>query len=106
MAGVRTWLEWAKQSENRFYFSARRRGFRPRRGDLVIFDRVFDPGPHDHIGVVLRVSTGKLRVAEGNVNNLSAIVERARDSHIRGYIRVPDDYLKDPARMLRSRATP
>jgi len=57
-----------------------------------VFDRLFDPGPHDHIGVLLAVGKHNIRVAEGNVNNLSAVVERKRNCHIRGYIRIPQDY--------------
>ena len=95
-AGVRAWIQWAKLQANRFYCSARNAAFAPKRGDLVVFDRLFDPGPHDHMGVVLAVGNHKIRVAEGNVNNLSAVVERERNSHIRGYIRIPEDYRYKP----------
>jgi hypothetical protein len=95
-AGVRAWIEWAKLPANRFYFSARNAAFTPKRGDLVVFDRVFEPAPHDHIGVVLAVGRDGIRVAEGNLNNLSAVVERERNSHIRGYIRIPEDYRYKP----------
>ena len=94
-AGVRAWLQWAKLPANRFYASARLRDFTPRRGDLVVFDGLFDPGPHDHIGVVLAVRQHRLRVAEGNVNNVSAVVQRERNAAIRGYIRIPKDYRYD-----------
>lgn len=104
-AGVQGWTEWAKLSPNRFYFSAHNAKFLPERGDLVVFDRLFIPGPHDHMGVVLRVSKDKIRVAEGNVNNLSAVVERKRDSHIRGYIRIPEDYTYEPTRSCGRRRT-
>jgi hypothetical protein len=30
--------------------------------------------------------------AEGNVNNVSELVERPKDEHIRAYIRIPDGY--------------
>lgn len=95
-AGVRAWIEWAKLSSNGFYFSARNKNFTPQRGDLVVFDHLFVPGPHDHMGVVLTVGKRKIRVAEGNVNNLSAVVERKRNSRIRGYIRIPEDYRYEP----------
>jgi hypothetical protein len=91
-AGVPAWIEWAKLPANRFYFSARNATFAPERSDIVVFDRLFDPGPHDHIGVVLAVDKRVIQVAEGNVNNLSAVVERERNSHVRGYIRIPQDY--------------
>jgi len=96
-AAVRGWLEWAKLPGNRFYHSARQSGFAPRRGDLVVFDRLFDPGPHDHMGVVLAADGGALRVAEGNVNNLSAVVRRPRNAHVRGYVRIPRGYTYVPA---------
>jgi hypothetical protein len=99
-ASVRGWIEWAKLPPNRFYFSARNATFAPERGDLVVFDRLFMPAPHDHIGVVLAVGESKIQVAEGNVNNLSAVVERERNFHIRGYIRIPEDYRYEPTSLV------
>ncbi len=90
-AGVAAWIEWAKLPGNRFYFS-RRSGFHPARGDLVIFNNVFIQEPHDHMGIVLEVRQDHILVAEGNVYNLSALLPRERDCHIRGYVRIPDDY--------------
>ena len=95
-AGVRAWLQWAKLKENGFYLSARHRSCSPERGDLVIYDGVFDPGPHDHIAIVLAVTDTAIRVAEGNVRGISAVLERARNRHLRGYIRIPDDYAYCP----------
>jgi CHAP domain-containing protein len=91
-AGVKAWLYWAKLPHNRFYFARRNRDFTPERGDIVIYDNVFMPCPHDHIGIVLAVSDTYLTVAEGNVSDISAVVQRPRNSHIRGYIRIPDGY--------------
>ncbi|MFC1737105.1 CHAP domain-containing protein [Candidatus Hydrogenedentota bacterium] len=95
-AGVRAWLQWAKLQENRFYFSSRNSRCNPESGDIVIYDHVFDPGPHDHMGIVLAASDEALRVAEGNVHGISAVVERTRNSHIRGYIRIPNNYRHGP----------
>ena len=95
-AGVRAWLQWAKLKENGFYFSARNANHTPERGDLVIYDGVFDPGPHNHIAIVLAVADTAIRVAEGNVRGVSAVLGRARNRHIRGYIRIPDDYRQRP----------
>ena len=95
-AGVQAWLQWAKLRENKFYYSTRNRGFSPQAGDIVIYDGVFDPGPHDHIGIVLAVDSQNIRVAEGNVNNLSIVLSRKRNSCVRGYIRIPDDYEHEP----------
>ena len=95
-AGVLAWIQWAKLPQNRFYFSARNPRFCPRRGDIVVYDRVFDPGPHDHIGILLSSDKKGLLVAEGNVNDISTVVRRERNSHIRGYIRIPNTYKYAP----------
>ena len=95
-AGVRAWLEWYKLPWNQFYFARRNHSFSPQRGDIVIYDGVFDPGPHDHIGVVLTLWEDRLLVAEGNVNNISVIVEREIGQHVRGFVRIPDDYVFEP----------
>jgi hypothetical protein len=97
-AAVRAWLEWAKLPGNGFYFARSRKGFSPQRGDIVIYDGVFDPGPHDHIGVALQVADKTLTVAEGNVGNISAVVERTMGRHVRGFIRIPDGYAYAPTR--------
>lgn len=91
-AGVRAWLEWARLKENNFYRSARHPHFVPRPGDIVIYDNVFKPGPHDHMGIVVKRSGTDLWVAEGNINNISAVVLRKTGGHIRGFVRIPDDY--------------
>jgi len=95
-AGVGAWLQWAKLRENQFYYSSQNLHFSPQPGDIVVYDNLFNPCPHDHIGIVLAVDTQSLRVAEGNVNNLSIVLSRKRNSHIRGYIRIPDDYQHKP----------
>ena len=45
-----------------------------------------------HIGIVLEKREHTLLAAEGNVNNVSGIIERAMDDHIRAYIRIPDGF--------------
>jgi hypothetical protein len=67
-------------------------GFVPEAGDIVIYDRVFENGEHDHMGIVLEKRERTILAAEGNVDNVSGIVERAVDEHIRAYIRIPDGY--------------
>jgi len=42
----------------------------------------------DHIGIVVKCNPGFIQVAEGNYNNVSAIVDRPLDEHIRGFIRL------------------
>jgi hypothetical protein len=92
-AGVKAWLEWAKLQG--FYRSARRKEFEPKPGDLIIYDRIFDPGPHDHIGIVIGKVDSELVVAEGNVGNVSAVVQRTWNSHVRGFVRIPADFTYD-----------
>ena len=64
----------------------------PAPGDIVLFDKVFIDKEHDHIGVVIENRDELIITAEGNVNNVSGIMERMKDSYIRAYIRLPDNY--------------
>lgn len=61
---------------------------------IVIYDCVFVNREHDHIGIVLENKENSIIVAEGNAynDNISRILERKKDKHIRGYIRIPDEY--------------
>ena len=61
--------------------------------DIVLFDRVFNDTDHDHIGIVLENYDDYIITAEGNVENVSRILERKKNSHIRAYIRIPDNFL-------------
>ena len=105
-AGVRAWLQWAKLPWNQFYFAKGNLRFTPRRGDIVIYDRVFDPGPHDHIGIILSLTRNRMWVAEGNVNNMSAVLERDMGRHVRGFVRIPDDYVHEPTKECKRRGRP
>ena len=91
LAGCPAWEEWANADENLLLFKENSE-YTPRAGDIVLFDRVFNNSEHDHIGVVLDVRPEHIVTAEGNFNNVSAVVERKRDEHIRCYIRIPDQY--------------
>lgn len=91
-AGVLAWIEWAKLSENRFYYSSEDKNFEPKRGDIVVFDNIFKNRPHDHIGIVLNNEDGVLETAEGNVNNQSGIFKRERNKKVNGFIRIDNDY--------------
>ena len=89
LAGCGAWEEWAL-ADNRI-------GLRPRTcvptpGDIVLFDKVFENKAHDHIGIVLENQENSIITAEGNLNDVSGIVERHKDSHIRGYISLPDGF--------------
>jgi hypothetical protein len=91
-AGVRAWLEWANLPEHGYYTRRRSMNFAPRRGDIVIYDNAMVPCPHDHMGIVLGSRGTVLRVAEGNFNNVSTVLERPRNTHVRGYIRIPNAF--------------
>ena len=90
LAGCIAWEEWAKGDPRIEYHGGD--GFAPESGDIVLYDRVFENRPHDHMGIVLENRGHTILAAEGNVNNVSAIVERPLDDHIRAYIRIPDGY--------------
>ena len=91
LAGCVAWEEWA-MGDPRIEYHTGTDGFVPEAGDIVLYDRVFENRPHDHMGIVLEKRESTVLVAEGNVNNVSAIVERPPDEHIRAYIRLPDGY--------------
>lgn len=100
-ACVEAWLEWG---QNNGFCGWEKDGFIPERGDIVIYNNVIPPeskpenGPwYDHIGIVLDVCKNTLTVAEGNRNNqnVSGIIERARDGHIGCFLRIPEDYVYD-----------
>lgn len=86
LAGCIAWEEWAHADERLAYVLPEA----PEAGDIVLFDRVFDGSEHDHIGIVVAVRDDEITVAEGNFNNVSAVVARKRDDHIRCYIRLPE----------------
>ncbi|MBO5501629.1 MAG: CHAP domain-containing protein [Clostridia bacterium] len=90
LAGCGGWEEFAmKHSRIRYH---RGDDFLPQPGDIVLYDRVFCDAEHDHIGIVLEADESHLLCAEGNspLGNISGIISRSRDEHIRGYIRIPD----------------
>ena len=89
LAGCGAWEEWAQNDSRIEYF----RTGEPQSGDIVLFDRVFCNAGHDHIGVVLDVLPDQIVTAEGNFGNVSAIVERPRDEHLRAFIRIPEDFI-------------
>lgn len=92
LAGCGGWEEFAIKNPRVEYH--RERDFTAQSGDIVLFDRVFNNSEHDHIGIVLEVSADTITVAEGNTSNsnISAVVNRPIDEHIRGYIRIPDGF--------------
>ena len=91
-AGCNAWEEWANLSENKFYFSREHKNFTPEKGDIVLYDNVFCNKAHDHMGIIIENKIGSIKVAEGNINNVSGVIERNKNNNIRGYIRIPNDY--------------
>ena len=82
------WEQWAKIPNINFWHDSKELGYNPEAGDIILYDRVFENTEHDHIGIVIEVRNLSLVVAEGNFNNVSAVIERNIDEHIRGFIRI------------------
>ena len=91
LAGCIAWEEFAQGAVQLEYHKGKER-FVPEAGDIVIYDKVFENREHDHMGIVLQSTGNTIIAAEGNLNNISGIIERPKDEHIRGYIRIPDGY--------------
>jgi len=92
LAGCKSWEEWAIADEKITYYPADE-NFIPEIGDIVLFDNVCIDHEHDHIGIIIENTNESIMVAEGNINNVSGIIERKKDSHIRAYIRLSDNYI-------------
>lgn len=92
LAGCVAWEEWAIHDERIGYHRADS-FYEPNGGDIVLYDNVFCDSEHDHIGIVLENKGSSIIVAEGNINNISGILERKKDSHIRAYISIPNDFV-------------
>ena len=83
---------WAQADSRIEYYNGNDNTFQPAAGDIILYDRVFNNTEHDHIGIVLENYDGYIVTAEGNVENVSRILERKKNSHIRAYIRIPDKF--------------
>lgn len=84
LGGVGTWEQWSKLKEVNLWESAEI-------GDIVLFNNVFDGNNPDHIGIVVNFSLDFIETAEGNFNNISAIVRRSY-SYVRGYVRLEEKF--------------
>ena len=91
LAGCIAWEEFA-QGDVRIEYHKGTENFSPEAGDIVLYDRVFENREHDHMGIVLQSTGNTIIAAEGNLNNTSGIIQRPKEAHIRGYIRIPDGY--------------
>lgn len=92
-AGCIAFEEWAKLDYNNFWIDKNDKNFLIEIGDIVLFDYIFINKEHDHIGIVIDVKDKEIVTAEGNFNNLSAIITRPIDNHIRGIVRIPSNYM-------------
>ena len=92
LAGCAAWEEWA-MNDNRIAYHRADTSYEPICGDIVIFDNVFCNSEHDHMGIVLENNESYIIVAEGNINNISGILERKKDTHIRAYISIPNNFV-------------
>ena len=88
LAGCLSWEQWALADPRITYIKGSDPACLPLRGDIVLFDHVFENKEHDHMGIVLAVTDATITTAEGNVNNMSVILERPRDAHLRAIIRL------------------
>lgn len=97
LAGCGNWEELAI-GDSRIEYHKKDENYLPKAGDIVLYDRVFMGREHDHIGIVLEAKEDCITAAEGNVGseNVSKIVSRPIDEHIRAYIRIPDGYRYQP----------
>ncbi|MBR3739805.1 MAG: CHAP domain-containing protein [Clostridia bacterium] len=91
LAGCLGWEEFAI-SDPQITYRKRTEAYVPQAGDIVLYDRVFNSQEHDHMGIVLQKRKDTILAAEGNVRNVSGLIERPLDEHIRAYIRIPDGY--------------
>ena len=91
LAACLGWEEFAINNQ-RIEYHKGTDAFVPEAGEFVIYDRVFENKEHDHIGIILEKREDTILAAEGNVNNISGIMERSIDEHIRACIRIPDGY--------------
>ena len=91
LAGCIAWEELAK-GDPRIEYHKGGEEFIPEAGDIVLYDRVFENREHDHIGIVIEKREKTILAAEGNYDNVSGLIERPLDEHIRAYIRLPDGY--------------
>lgn len=87
-AGCSAWEQWAKLPYINLWHDSNEPQFFPEAGDIVLYDRVYENAEHDHIGIVIETRNASIVAAEGNFNNVSALVERNLDEHIRGFIRI------------------
>lgn len=94
LAGCGGWEDFALNDKRIEYHLGNDDTFIPEAGDIVLYDRVFINAEHDHIGILLENKTKSIVVAEGNTfnDNISRVLIREKDEHIRAYIRIPNNF--------------
>ena len=88
LAGCGAWEEWVMINKKMGYHLADNNTYTPEAGDIVLFDKVFCNSEHDHIGIIIECKLDSIVVTEGNINNISGVIERKIDEHIRAYIKI------------------
>lgn len=94
LAGCGGWEDFALNDKRIEYHPGNDDNFIPAAGDIVLYDRVFINAEHDHIGIILENRPDSIIVAEGNTynDNISRVLIRDKDEHIRAYIRIPNNF--------------
>ncbi|MDL2302383.1 hypothetical protein LJC58_08515 [Lachnospiraceae bacterium OttesenSCG-928-D06] len=83
-AGVLSWMQWAKLPEVNKWVDAKEE---PMLGDIVLLQQFCNIDFPDHMGIVTDISQEFLEDAEGNFNNMTAMVKRDY-KNVFGYIRL------------------
>ncbi len=85
LAAVSTWHAWASLPGSQMLLAPAQM---PAIGDIVLFDRLLEDKPLDHVGVVVGVGSDSITTAEGNVHNRGGIFNRKLDGHINSFVRL------------------
>ncbi|MHC4473377.1 MAG: CHAP domain-containing protein [Planctomycetota bacterium] len=85
LAAVRTWHEWASLPGSGLLV-ARSDGAEV--GDIILFDRLLEDRPLDHLGIVVGVEPEAIITGEGNVRNRAGIFRRPVDGHVNSFVRL------------------
>lgn len=75
------WMQMAQADPRITYIKGSDPSFLPLRGDIVLFE-------DGALGIVLAASDTTITTAEGNVNNMSAILQRPWDEHVQAALRL------------------
>ena len=75
------WTTWVLNDLRLTYIKGSDPSFLPLRGDIVLYE-------DGAAGIVMAASEAGITTAEGNVNNLSAVLQRPLDEYVRGMIRI------------------